>query len=298
MTLGGLALAIGILVDHAIVAIENINVHLELGKDLEPAILDGAQQITIPAFVSTICICIVFVPMFFLTGVGRYLFVPLAEAVVFAMIASWALSRTLLPTMANYMLKAHEPDRHAARRASRNPLTRGQAIVDAGFSRFRLGYRAVLEGVLRSAWRSPRRSWSSALGLVRRCCPGSARTSSRRWTRGQFKLHLRAPTGTRIEETAVLCDQVEAVDPRASSPPREMASVIDNIGMPLQRAEPGLHELDARSARPTPTSSCRLRRDHGPTCGVHARGCAASCPRGSPACMFTFVPADIVSRRS
>ena len=120
MTLGGLALAVGILVDDATVAIENINTHLEEGKELEPAILDGAQQIAIPAFVSTICICIVFVPMFFLTGVARYLFVPMAEAVVFAMLcAAYMLSRTLVPTMSKYLLKAHEGH---GRPPSRNPF--------------------------------------------------------------------------------------------------------------------------------------------------------------------------------
>src|SRR4051794_40496548 len=143
MTLGGLALAVGILVDDATVAIENINAHLEAGKDLEPAILDGAQQIAIPAFVSTICICIVFVPMFFLTGVARFLFVPMAEAVVFAMLASYVLSRTLVPTMAKYLLKAHEA--HGVGTPSRNPLVRIQRAIDRGFVRMRDGYRGLLD---------------------------------------------------------------------------------------------------------------------------------------------------------
>src|SRR5207248_234913 len=127
---GGLALAVGILVDDATVAIENINSHLEQGKELEAAILDGAQQIAIPAFVSTVCICIVFVPMFFLTGVARYLFVPMAEAVVFAMLASYVLSRTLVPTMAKYLLKAH--DLHAHTRPSQNPFVLVQRLLDRG----------------------------------------------------------------------------------------------------------------------------------------------------------------------
>src|SRR5213595_3949502 len=148
MTLGGLALAVGILVDDATVAIENINTHLEAGKELEPSILDGAQQIAIPAFVSTLCICIVFVPMFFLTGVARYLFVPMAEAVVFAMLASYVLSRTLVPTMAKYLLHAHE-DVHAATR-SRNPFVRLQHAIDNGFMRIRDGYRGVLEQAVAS----------------------------------------------------------------------------------------------------------------------------------------------------
>src|SRR4051794_17374622 len=141
MTLGGLALAVGILVDDATVAIENINWHLEQGKDLEPAIIDGSQQIAIPAFVSTICICIVFVPMFFLTGVARYLFVPMAEAVVFAMLASYVLSRTLVPTMAKYLLKAHVDLHH---HQSRNIFVRTQEGIDRGFMRLRDGYRGAL----------------------------------------------------------------------------------------------------------------------------------------------------------
>ena len=143
MTLGGMALAVGILVDDATVAIENISTNLEQGKPLEQAILDGSQQIAVPAFVSTICICIVFVPLFFLTGVARYLFVPLGEAVVFAMLASYVLSRTLVPTMAKYLLKAHV-DAHGAT-TSRNPFVRLQRALDAGFLRMRSAYRGLLE---------------------------------------------------------------------------------------------------------------------------------------------------------
>src|SRR5438309_11533837 len=125
MTLGGLALAVGILVDDATVEIENISRNIAQGKEIQHAILDGAQQIAVPAFVSTLAICIVFVPMFFLTGVARFLFVPMAEAVVFAMLASYVLSRTLVPTMAKYLLRGHEQDLgHAS--ASRNPFVRMQ----------------------------------------------------------------------------------------------------------------------------------------------------------------------------
>src|SRR3954467_8387608 len=146
MTLGGLALAVGILVDDATVAIENINAHLESGKELIPSILDGAQQIAVPALVSTLCICIVFVPMFFLTGVARYLFVPMAEAVVFAMLASYLFSRTLVPTMAKYLLKAHG---HAAGSAKPgNPFVRTQRALDAGFTRMREAYRLTLAACL------------------------------------------------------------------------------------------------------------------------------------------------------
>src|SRR5207248_5101770 len=144
MTLGGLALAVGILVDDATVTIENINWHLEQGKEVETAILDGAAQIVTPAFVSLLCICIVFVPMFFLTGVARFLFVPMAEAVMAAMVCSFVLSRTLVPTMANYLLRRHAPDADGQGRsmpASPNPLVRFQRGFEAAFERFRLGYR-------------------------------------------------------------------------------------------------------------------------------------------------------------
>ena len=292
MTLGGLALAVGILVDDATVAIENINVHLEHGKDLEPAILDGAQQIAMPAFVSTICICIVFVPMFFLAGVARYLFVPMAEAVVFAMIASWALSRTLVPTMANYMLKAHEPDRHAARRASRNPLTRGQAYVDAAFGRFRLGYRSALDACLRH-----RRVVAAAFllfcvlsfGLL----PWVGEDFFPAVDSGQFKLHLRGPTGTRIEETAMLCDRVEA-HIRELIPAREMANIIDNIGMPYS----GLNLVYTNSMPIGPADAdilVSLAPDHGPT-AEYVRRLRLELPKRFPGVMFTFIPADIVSQ--
>src|ERR1017187_7428458 len=144
MTLGGMALAVGILVDDATVAIENINRYLESGKELEQSILDGSAQIAVPALVSTLAICIVFVPMFFLGGVARYLFVPMAEAVVFAMLASYLLSRTLVPTMAKYLLKEHDDAESAKKRSSRNPFIRFQQGFESGFERFRHGYLRLL----------------------------------------------------------------------------------------------------------------------------------------------------------
>ncbi|HVC47415.1 MAG TPA: efflux RND transporter permease subunit [Terracidiphilus sp.] len=144
MTLGGMALAVGILVDDATVAIENINRNLEAGKELELAILDGSAQIAVPALVSTLAICIVFVPMFFLSGVAHYLFVPMAEAVVFAMLASYLLSRTVVPTMAKYLLEEHDDARDIRNRVSRNPLVRFQAAFETGFQRFRRFYLGLL----------------------------------------------------------------------------------------------------------------------------------------------------------
>jgi multidrug efflux pump subunit AcrB len=289
MTLGGLALAVGILVDDATVAIENINTHLEAGKDLEPAILDGAQQIAIPAFVSTLCICIVFVPMFFLTGVARYLFVPMAEAVVFAMLASYVLSRTLVPTMAKYLLKAHEPHAHGA---SRNPFVRVERTLDAGFVRMRNAYRATLDAGLA-------RRGLVATGFLLFVAASFALVP---WVgqdffpsvdSGQFKLHVRAPTGTRIEETALLCDQVdEAI--RDVIPKKQLDSIIDNIGLPYS----GLNLSYSNSAPIGPQDAdimVQLSEGHRPTPG-YVHDLRIELNRRFPGVQFTFIPADIVSQ--
>src|SRR3954469_25185448 len=290
MTLGGLALAVGILVDDATVAIENINSHLENGKELEPAILDGAQQIAIPAFVSTICICIVFVPMFFLTGVARYLFVPMAEAVVFAMLASYVLSRTLVPTMAKYLLHAHE-DPHAATR-SRNPFVRLQHGIDRGFMRLRDGYRGLLQQAVDS-----RRVF--ALLFFAGCLVSLVLV---RWVgedffpavdSGQFKLHLRAPTGTRIEETAALCDRVQQAI-RQVIPEREIVNVIDNIGLPYS----GIN-LSYTNSAPIGSSDAdvlvTLARDHRPT-EEYIHDLRQKLARDFPGVLVSFIPADIVTQ--
>ncbi len=292
MTLGGLALAIGILVDNGIVAIENISWNLEQGKRLETAILDGAQQITVPAFVSTICICIVFVPMFFLTGVGRYLFVPLAEAVVFAMLASFALSRTLVPTMAKYMLEEHAEDRHASRKASRNPLTKLQAHIDAGFMRVRDGYRSGGATALQHP--ALITLVFLAVCLVSLALfPWVGRDFFPSVDSGQFKLHLRAPTGTRIEETAVVCDRAEAAI-REVIPPGEIASITDNIGLPYS----GLNLVYTNSA---PIGSydadilVALNPNHRPT-ERYTHALRTKLAREFPGVLFSFIPADIVSQ--
>src|SRR5271169_3727067 len=210
MTLGGLALAVGILVDDATVEIENINRNLAQGKEVEHAILDGAQQIAVPAFVSTLSICIVFVPMFFLTGVARYLFVPLAEAVVFAMMASYLLSRTLVPTMAKFLLVSQTEDEgRAAAEKSRNPLVRMQIKFEEAFERLRERYHHLLESCIEH------RTLFVVCFLL--CCVASFALLP--WLgqdffpavdSGEFKLHMRAPTGTRIEDTAAICDRVES----------------------------------------------------------------------------------------
>jgi len=290
MTLGGLALAVGILVDDATVAIENINWHLEQGKDLEPAILDGSQQIAIPAFVSTICICIVFVPMFFLAGVARYLFVPMAEAVVFAMLASYVLSRTLVPTMAKYLLHAHE-EVHGATR-SRNPFVRLQHAIDNGFMRIREGYRGVLQQAVE-------RRRLFALLFFGGCVVSLLLVG---WVgedffpsvdSGQFKLHLRAPTGTRIEETAALCDRVEQAI-REVIPSKEIVSVIDNIGLPYS----GIN-LSYTNSAPIGSSDAdilvSLSRDHRPT-DQYVHDLRRKLAQEFPGVLASFIPADIVTQ--
>src|SRR4051795_1052421 len=290
MTLGGLALAVGMLVDDATVAIENINWHLEQGKDLEPAILEGSDQIAIPAFVSTICICIVFVPMFFLTGVARYLFVPMAEAVVFAMLASYVLSRTLVPTMAKSLLHAHEP--HGTGAASRNPFVIVQRAIDRGFMRLRDGYRGLLQQAVDS-----RRVF--ALLFFAGCLVSLALV---RWVgedffpavdSGQFKLHLRAPTGTRIEETAALCDRVQQAI-RQVIPEREIVNVIDNIGLPYS----GIN-LSYTNSAPIGSSDAdvlvTLARDHRPT-EDYIHDLRQKLARDFPGVLVSFIPADIVTQ--
>src|SRR5579862_2847647 len=231
MTLGGLALAVGILVDDATVEVENINRNLDQGKEIIQAILDGASQIAVPALVSTLSICIVFVPMFFLTGVARYLFVPLAEAVVFAMLASYLLSRTLVPTMAKYLIRGHEEEAGHIAANSRNPLVRLQYRFEQGFERFRENYHSLLERCL-----DHRKLFLIAflvicvlsVGLL---VPFLGEDFFPSVDAGQFKLHLRARTGTRIEETARLTELVED-SIRRQIPASEVGSILDNIGLP------------------------------------------------------------------
>src|SRR5471032_54576 len=291
MTLGGLALAVGILVDDATVEIENINRNLAQGKPTEEAILDGAQQIAVPALVSTLCICIVFVPMFFLTGVARYLFVPMAEAVVFAMLASYLLSRTLVPTMAKFLLRPHPEDPHENLR-SRNPLVRLQAHFEVWFEELRASFRRQLEAAVRY-----RALFASAFLL---CCIASFALLP--WVGedflpavdgGQFKLHLRAASGTRIEETAMLCDRVEA-QLRDLIPGRELTGIIDNIGLPYS----GINLSYSTSAPIGPGDAdimVSLGKGHRPTAD-YLHDLRMSLPKRFPGVTFSFVPADIVTQ--
>ena len=291
MTLGGLALAVGILVDDATVEIENINRNLAQGKPTEQAILDGAQQIAVPAFVSTICICIVFVPMFFLTGVGRYLFVPLAEAVVFAMLASYFLSRTLVPTMAKYLLRPH-PEDPTENLRSPHALVRLQANFEVQFEKLRDVFREFLVVAV------ARRGVFATVFL----CACVASFALLPWVGedffpsvdgGQFRLHVRAPSGTRIEETAMICDQVDAAL-REVIPPRELGGIIDNIGLPYS----GLNLSYSTSAPIGPGDAdimVALAADHRPTADI-IHDLRMELPARFPGVTFSFVPADIVTQ--
>ena len=296
MTLGGLALSVGILVDDATVEIENIHRHRALGKPTVQAILDGAQEIALPAFVSTACICIVFVPMFFLSGVARHLFVPLAEAVVFAVLASYVLSRTLVPTLVMWFYRQDE-DRVQGEQAGKSerwfrPLVDVQARFERGFGRFLEGYRLLLGEVLR------RRAVSGA-GFVLLCViaalliPQLGQDFFPAVDAGQFRLHVRASGGTRIEETTRLVDEIEAVI-REEIPAEEIAGILDNIGIPgggiplayIDNGLTGTGDADILVA---------LKKGHHPTAD-YVRNLRIQLNRRFPGATFYFLPADIVNQ--
>ncbi len=291
MTLGGLALAVGILVDDATVTIENINWHLERGKPVETAILDGAQQIAVPAFVSTLCICIVFVPMFFLTGVARYLFVPLGEAVVFAMLASYALSRTLVPTLARFWLRAHHAE-NGYGDAPRHVFGRIQAAFERGFEDVHRYYRVLLAIALINRKKFVAGTLA-AVGASLLLVPELGQDFFPTVDGGQIKLHLRAHAGTRIEETARLCDQVDGFI-RRQIPAAETASLVDNIGLPVS----GINLSYSNSAPTGPADAdilISLKADHHPTAD-YIRRLRRELPKAFPAVDFAFLPADIVTQ--
>ncbi|MCL4630347.1 efflux RND transporter permease subunit [Burkholderia multivorans] len=290
MTLGGLALAVGILVDDATVAIENITHHLELGAPLEDAILTGAGEIAVPTFVSTLSICIVFVPMFLLTGVARYLFVPLAEAVIFAMIASYFFSRTLVPTLAMALMRAKRQGRPPRGMFAR--LARFQAAFEHRFEAVRLRYRALLSAAI-----ARRRRFAAAFLLACIASAGLYAFAGQDFfpsvDTGEIRLHLRAPTGTRIEETARLTDEVEAKI-RTVIPPRELAGVLDNIGVPVSGINL-TYDLSDPIGSEDADVMITLRPDHAPTAAYVAtlRNVLA---QSFPGVTFAFLPADIVSQ--
>jgi len=287
MTLGGFALAVGILVDDATVEIENIERNLAQGKEIKRAILDGASQIAVPAFVSTLCICIVFLPMFFLAGVSKFLFVPLAEAVVFAMLASYFFSRTIVPTMALYLLKSGE--HHGGHQ---NVFSRFQAGFERGFQRLRLSYQLLLTtAVHRRAVFIPAFLFVclSVFLLVpwlgQNFFPGS--------DNGQFILHIRAKSGTRIEETARICDLIEAYI-RQQIPSREVDNILDNIGLPYSAIN-YMHSTSGLIGTADADIMVSLKEKHRPT-PDYVRDLRKTLPRNFPGVTFYFLPADMVTQ--
>jgi len=292
MTLGGLALAVGILVDDATVEIENINRNLAQGKETIQAILDGAQQIAVPAFVSTLSICIVFVPMFFLTGVAKYLFVPLAEAVVFAMLASYLLSRTLVPTMARYLLKAHEEESAEKSLQSANPLVRLQGHFEMQFERMRNFYRGILQACLAHSVLFPVLFLAVCVGSFA-LYPWLGEDFFPSVDAGQIKLHVRAPTATRIEETAALLGDVER-SIREQIPADEIEGVIDNIGLPYS-AYNYVYSTSAPIGPEDADIMISLNSKHHPT-DKYMHDLRLKLTQEFPGVMFYFPPADIVSQ--
>ena len=288
MTLGGLALAVGILVDDATVTIENIERYMEEGRPQREAILEGAAQIAVPALVSTLCICIVFLPMFFLAGVSKFLFVPLAEAVVFAMLASYVLSRTLVPTLAMYLLRAKEPNSGP----SRNSLVRFQLAFERGFEHLRILYQGLLGSLVR------RRkvfipSFLGACLAAFLLVPWLGQNFFPASDNGQFILHLRAKSGTRIEETARLCDLVES-SIRRQVPPQEMDNILDNIGLPYSTIN-YMHSTSGLIGAGDADIMVSLKEKHHPTAD-YVRELRKTLPREFPGVTFYFLPADMVTQ--
>jgi multidrug efflux pump subunit AcrB len=291
MTLGGLALAVGILVDEATVTIESINYHLEQGKPVENAILDGASQIVVPAFVSLLCICIVFIPMFFLSGVSGFLFVPMAESVMFAMVCSFLLSRTLVPTMAKYLLRMHVTRGVEAPR-SKNPLVRFQQGFEARFMRLRGGYHDLLARAIEH-----RRLFVGVLlGFIAASfllAPFLGRNFFPQVDGGQMLLHVRAPVGMRIEETSARFTNVEKAI-RQLIPPREVEAVVDNIGTYLSSLNT-IYNNTGTIGESDGDIQISLREGHAPTAD-YVSVLRDQLPRRFPGMSFSFLPADIVSQ--
>src|ERR1700730_2713934 len=287
MTLGGLALAVGILVDDATVTIENIERVLREGGSLRDGILKGAAQIAVPALVSTLCICIVFLPMFLLDGAARYLFVPLAEAVVFAMLASYVLSRTLVPTLAMYLLKAkgHSPN-------PKNIFARLQQGFEKGFESLRNAYTGLLTSLV-----AHRQLFIPAFLAACLCgvflVPWLGQDFFPDTDSGQFILHVRARTGTRIEETARLFDLVEDVI-RQNIPAKEMDNILDNIGLPYSPYNT-MHSTSGVLGASDGDVLVSLRTNHSPVAD-YVRDLRVLLPQRFPGVIFYFLPADIVTQ--
>jgi multidrug efflux pump subunit AcrB len=307
MTLGGLALAVGILVDDATVTIENINWHLEQGKAIDAAILDGAAQIVVPATVSLLCICIVFVPMFSLGGVSGFLFRPLAKAVVFALIFSYILSRTLVNTLARYLLTAHAvqqeedllaqtlgehaPPNHM--RATRNPLVNFQRGFEHRFEKLRTNYRGILQMALGLRWKFVS-GFLVVVFLSFGLVPFLGKDFFAPIESNQIKLHIRAQTGTRIEKTADLCDQIENVI-RGVIPPKILDSIVDNIGLPIS----GINIAYANSGSVGAADAdvlISLKSGSDSLSDGYIETLREQLPKFFPGTVFAFLPADIITQ--
>jgi multidrug efflux pump subunit AcrB len=292
MTLGGLALAVGILVDDATVEIENIHRNLGQSTEVVPAILEGARQIAVPALVSTLCICIVFLPMFFLTGVARYLFIPLAEAVVFAMLASYLLSRTLVPTLAMYLLKPHNEHEEGPPPAAWNFPARLQRAFEHALERTRSTFRGMLDRCIHHRLLFIP-GFLAACAAVFLLVPWLGQDFFPATDAGRFDLHFRAKTGTRIEETASTGDLVESAIKRII-PAQEIASIVDNVGLPYSS-----FNMTYSNQAPIGTMDAdilvSLNPDHRPT-DDYVRELRERLPREFPGITFYFIPADIVSQ--
>jgi multidrug efflux pump subunit AcrB len=297
MTLGGLALAVGILVDDATVTIENINWHLEQGKAVEPAIMDGAAQIVTPAFVSLLCICIVFVPMFFLPGVSKFLFVPMAEAVIAAMVCSFILSRTLVPTMAKYLLRPHAPhtDMHGLDgplMPRRNPLIRFQRMFERGFEFVRLYYRELLMLAVRRRRPFVVMFLLFVIGSFA-LTPFLGRDFFPSVDSGQILLHARVRVGTRIEETAARFADIQK-SIRQLIPPSEIGTVVDNIGFPGSSINMTYNNTGTIGSSDGDIQ-IKLNEGHRPT-AEYVRLLREELPARFPGVTFSFPPADIISQ--
>jgi multidrug efflux pump subunit AcrB len=293
MTLGGLALAVGILVDDAAVTIENINWHLEHGKEVETAILDGAQQIVVPATVSLLCICVAFVPMFGLGGVSGYLFRPMAEAVVFAVIASYILSRTLVPTMANYLLRKQVSGAHAVSNGpGRNPLVRFHHAFERGFTVVLEHYRGLLHLCLGNRLKLMA-GFTGVTLLSFGLSPYLGQDFFPAVDGGQIRIHVRAPTGTRIEETTKLADRIDHAVQKII-PANELGGVVDNIGLSVSGINMAYNNSGTIGVEDADIL-INLNANHAATAD-YVKTMREKLPRLFPGAAFAFLPADIVSQ--
>ncbi len=288
MTLGGLALAIGILVDDATVTIENINYHLEHGKPVRTAILDGGQQIVAPATVSLLCICVVFVPMLSLEGVTGFLFRPLAEAVVFAMLGSYLLSRTLVPTLAMFLLRQHVHESSAS--ISRNPITRFLRAFEKAFERLRQSYLRLLQAAVASS-KTVIIAFFAVIGISFTLIPYLGQDFFPAVDSNQIKLHLRAPTGTRLEDVSTLAGEVEGAV-RHLIPPEKLEGIVDNVGMPVS----GVDVAYGNSGTVGIQDADVLITLKGDTGAKYVRLLREKLPELFPGTSFAFLPADIITQ--